>query len=507
VRGDPAVNSELLVADLSSSIPLSLNGILQEKLKKGSSRTYTFSSISAFNLTVSLDYGKLHVTIKDPSDSLVHNSSLTSSKTIAIPHNKQTEDFSFDFSSAYTRYTITVEAGRDSSYSLKASKLNVTSRIFEGIPAYVTLVKDQPVLLEFLNLKSPLLNAGNTLNLLVDAIDIFGQQEDFQLTAAVSIEAEEGGQPQEMRVNSVTRSEDTFNLEMPLRVGSYYISLRGSSDAVVTVILAKEALIHLKPSANAIMLREGVFQLFSDQKSAMIEVFTCWGELALAATDNYLDFAKRDSPSSEVVLEQNNYGGHYVVSAEDIFGEYFVRVASRTQGEVGYLINYYFYDAKDLLPYKLVDLPSRDIAYALIPQALSFSLRPLTVKWALSDSIQEVDVVYRLYVADNRNKVGQYANCRLGQVYTLSAAATDVTTQAVTFQLDVPSSSPRSTPSQPLCPKPTLTSSPHRPSSTSSPPNWPTPTTRKPSASSTTLFSSPTSVPPPPPPLPPTRPV
>jgi len=51
-----------------------------------------------------------------------------------------------------------------------------------------------------------------------------------------------------------------------------------------------------------------------------------------------------------------------VISAEDIEGEYFIRVNNRhkqTSPDFAYLINYYYYDQNDILPYKLIDIDSR----------------------------------------------------------------------------------------------------------------------------------------------------
>ena len=60
----------------------------------------------------------------------------------------------------------------------------------------------------------------------------------------------------------------------------------------------------------------------------MLEVFACEGEIELDASDDYREF---EDPNryNQIVLEQKNYGGHYVVNSEYVYGEYFVRVKDR----------------------------------------------------------------------------------------------------------------------------------------------------------------------------------
>jgi hypothetical protein len=47
----------------------------------------------------------------------------------------------------------------------------------------------------------------------------------------------------------------------------------------------------------------------------MIEIFTCYGEIAISGTDNYKALERDDPSYDEIKLEQSNYGGHFVVSA------------------------------------------------------------------------------------------------------------------------------------------------------------------------------------------------
>lgn len=117
-------------------------------------------------------------------------------------------------------------------------------------------------------------------------------------------------------------------------------------------------------------------------------------------------------------MEQNNYGGHYVINAENIYGEYFINVRNKKrEADMGYMITYYYYDTKDALPYKFINLYDREITYTLNKTAVTFSFSPISINWDDSDSIDSVYIEYIIYVADNKNKVNKYANCRLGEVY------------------------------------------------------------------------------------------
>jgi hypothetical protein len=168
----------------------------------------------------------------------------------------------------------------------------------------------------------------------------------------------------------------------------------------------------------------------------MIEVFGCWGDIAVDSTHNYLDFTQPQN-DNQIIMEQGNYGGgHFVISAEDINEEYFVRVYSgKKQSKLGYLINYHLYNKGDVLPYKLVTLLSREISYTLGPTTITFVMNQISVNRALSSSIASFDVQYHLYVSSNRANITQFASCRLGDVYTMTSAT--IINDSLSFQLDV----------------------------------------------------------------------
>jgi hypothetical protein len=51
-----------------------------------------------------------------------------------------------------------------------------------------------------------------------------------------------------------------------------------------------------------------------------------------------------------------------------------------TSSDISYVLNYYFYDSGDILPYKLIDLSSPDISYSLKKDSITFNITPLMVK-------------------------------------------------------------------------------------------------------------------------------
>ena len=59
----------------------------------------------------------------------------------------------------------------------------------------------------------------------------------------------------------------------------------------------------------------------------MIEIFTCTGELEIKASRNYSRLTEKNEDEEGIVkMEHTNYGGHYVISSENLKGEYFIQV-------------------------------------------------------------------------------------------------------------------------------------------------------------------------------------
>jgi hypothetical protein len=56
----------------------------------------------------------------------------------------------------------------------------------------------------------------------------------------------------------------------------------------------------------------------------MIEIFSCKNDIVVSAGNNYTKIANNES-DGVLTMEHANYGGHYVISADNVNGEYFVQ--------------------------------------------------------------------------------------------------------------------------------------------------------------------------------------
>jgi hypothetical protein len=179
--------------------------------------------------------------------------------------------------------------------------------------------------LEFLNLNTASA-AANSLNILIDLLE---HKNNTNITVNAAFESKEGEAPVDLPITNLVKSDSVYNIEIPLKVGTYYIKIGMNLGVKTSIILVKQSLIHLRPSTNAIMFKEGVFELYSSDRSAMIEIFACWGDISVDASSSYKDLSATGQQYGEVVLEQNNYGGHFVINAENIYGEYFIKVGNK----------------------------------------------------------------------------------------------------------------------------------------------------------------------------------
>lgn len=59
----------------------------------------------------------------------------------------------------------------------------------------------------------------------------------------------------------------------------------------------------------------------------MIETFVCQGDISITASSNISELLDNDYNGNGVVhMEHANYGGHYVVLASNLEGEYFIKI-------------------------------------------------------------------------------------------------------------------------------------------------------------------------------------
>ena len=172
----------------------------------------------------------------------------------------------------------------------------------------------------------------------------------------------------------------------------------------------------------------------------MVEVFVCWGDVGVEASGTYLDFSQDRHKQKLLTFEHSNYGGHYVISAEQVSGQYFIRVFNRQKrdSDVAYLITHSYYNTISDLPYKLVYLNSRQVSYSLSPKTVTFSFSQVSVRKPNSSAL-EIEAEYRLYLSTNKNRLSTFANCRLGNVAILTENSSVLGETTVSFPIDVSS--------------------------------------------------------------------
>ena len=120
-------------------------------------------------------------------------------------------------------------------------------------------------------------------------------------------------------------------------------------------------------------------------------------------------------------MENANYGGHYVISSENLKGEYFVQVqhdgVSPKNEPVEYQIGYSLFDATagELIPYKIFWIPELSIKYMYKENGTEFTLTGITRK----DRMPVIGAVtYKLYISNNTDAINAMTKCSKGQVYT-----------------------------------------------------------------------------------------
>ena len=141
-------------------------------------------------------------------------------------------------------------------------------------------------------------------------------------------------------------SEGSYNLEAELGAGqNYKLRMTSDKDIEVSLIMLGKTFSHLIAGRTQLLTRPNtVFEIFTPNKSIMVEIFVCSGEVGYV--EGSRNYTALTSSHSSIKMQHSNYGGHYVMSAEDVDGEYYVRVSPPTRADTSadYKIAYYFYD-------------------------------------------------------------------------------------------------------------------------------------------------------------------
>lgn len=105
--------------------------------------------------------------------------------------------------------------------------------------------------------------------------------------------------------------------------------------------------------------------------------------------------------------------------------------------EVSYLLNYYYFNEGEPLPYKLIDLRSPEVSYTLGTESITFRISQIVTKDLRETSIRDLEVEYRFYFANSRTSIAKYSNCRLDKVIS-GRGSTSGGEDHVEFTLKVP---------------------------------------------------------------------
>ena len=96
----------------------------------------------------------------------------------------------------------------------------------------------------------------------------------------------------------------------------------------ISIVYAKKSLTHLQ-AANTMMVKNpNTFEIYSPGDSIIIEVYDCRGSVAVEGSSSYYDLLQG---KNTIMMEHSNYGGHYVISAPKLNGEYFIK-ANQNEG-------------------------------------------------------------------------------------------------------------------------------------------------------------------------------
>lgn len=63
--------------------------------------------------------------------------------------------------------------------------------------------------------------------------------------------------------------------------GRYFLAINTNIAVNITLLLIKTSLTYLSPKHNYLLKEEGIYQVYSNNKNILAEVFNCQGEINL----------------------------------------------------------------------------------------------------------------------------------------------------------------------------------------------------------------------------------
>jgi len=212
----------------------------------------------------------------------------------------------------------------ESEFYIKIDKKKINERIFEGLPASFNLTTLMPLAMQFVNSEQE----GLPISLMLETKNNANSNLNFTIT----VEDEKGNvnDNQSQLVLKKVQAEYTYILNLLSTKGHYFVTVSSATDLSVTVLLVRKELTHLSPFKNYFFNKNGVYQIFTGQKNVLMELFNCVGDFNLLASKNIKDTqAAAQNDSKSITLRRPNYGGHYVIGVEGIFGSYFMSINAK----------------------------------------------------------------------------------------------------------------------------------------------------------------------------------
>jgi hypothetical protein len=87
----------------------------------------------------------------------------------------------------------------------------------------------------------------------------------------------------------MTKSDNTYILNLLNFEGRYFIDVRSNLKVSSTFILVRNSLTHISPRQNYLFNAPAVYQVYSNYKKLLIEVFNCQGELSMIGSKDERD--------------------------------------------------------------------------------------------------------------------------------------------------------------------------------------------------------------------------
>lgn len=94
--------------------------------------------------------------------------------------------------------------------------------------------------------------------------------------------------------------------------GRYFLAINTNIPVNVTLLLIKTTHTYISPKRNYLFEEEGVYQIYSNHKNVLLEIFNCKGEVQLISSREEKEMAFDYSGKSPIEIQRPNYGGHYI---------------------------------------------------------------------------------------------------------------------------------------------------------------------------------------------------